>query len=138
MSTNIRLYLRTRQNPQYIFNGTHVRTIRLLAAVSFKEPDEWSRPNYAIVDTGSPTAILPKFIWKPIRIKEIISETTSLYGIGQGSMPARLARVEMAFLSTRKEIIELTVKAYFAENDSVPLLLGSKTRSPKLASFVIT
>jgi hypothetical protein len=37
---------------------------------------------------------------------------------------ARLAKIELAFLDTRKELVQLTIKAYLAENDSVPLLFG--------------
>jgi hypothetical protein len=47
-----------------------------------------------------------------------------LGGIGQGTVLARLAKIELAFLSTQKEIIERTIKAYLAEDDAVPLLLG--------------
>ena len=37
---------------------------------------------------------------------------------------ARLARVELALLGTRKEIMQLAIKAYLAEDDAVPLLFG--------------
>ena len=37
---------------------------------------------------------------------------------------ARLAKIKLAFLSTQKETVERTIKAYLAEDDSVPLLLG--------------
>lgn len=55
---------------------------------------------------------------------EILSDSITLKGIGTGAIMARLARVELALLGTRKEIMQLAIKAYLAEDDAVPLLFG--------------
>jgi hypothetical protein len=92
--------------------------------VSFKKTNGWSYIFYPIIDTGSPVTLLPKRVWQEISVFEVLSELVPLQGIGEGAIMARLAKIELALLGTRKEIVELTIKAYLAENDSVPLLFG--------------
>jgi hypothetical protein len=67
---------------------------------------------------------VPKYIWQTIQISQYLSGTVPLGGVGQGIVLARLAKIELAFLSTGKEIVERVIKAYLAEDDAVPLLLG--------------
>ncbi len=124
MSTKIHLDWRTSLDQMHLARGLQVRLIRLFARVSFKEPDGWSRPWLDIMDTGSPMTLLPKPVWETIHVASFLSEAVPLGGIGSGTVLARLAKVELAFLSTQKEIVERTIKAYLAEDDSVPLLLG--------------
>jgi predicted aspartyl protease len=124
MSTKIRLYWQTSYDSRHLADGIHVRNIRLYTQVSFRKPDGWSYPFIALIDTGSQVIVIPEYIWREIHINEYLSEKVELGGIGKGTLMARLARIEMAFLSTRKEVVELPVKAYLADNDSVPLLLG--------------
>jgi hypothetical protein len=76
------------------------------------------------MDIGSPLTLLPKPLWETIHVPKFLSEAVPLGGIGQGTVLARLAQIELAFLSTQKEIVERTIKAYLAEEDTVPLLLG--------------
>jgi predicted aspartyl protease len=124
MSTKIRLFWETNFDSIHLARGHHVRIIRLFVPVSFKESTVWSRPRYAIVDTGSPLTLLPKPIWETIQVAEFLSEAGPLGGVGHGTVLARLAKIKLAFLSTQKEIVERTIKVYLAEDDAVPLLLG--------------
>jgi hypothetical protein len=126
MSTKIRLDWRTSFDQKHLSRGLRVRVIRLFARVSFKEPDGWSRPWLAIMDIGSPLTLLPKPIWETIHVVNFLSEAVPLGGVGGGTVLASLAKIEIAFLSTQKEIVERTIKAYLAEDDSVPLLLGNE------------
>jgi hypothetical protein len=124
MFTKIRLYWKTAFDPAHLANGVHVRIIRLYVPVSFKETTEWSDPVNAIIDLGSPLTVLPKRIWQNMQNIQYLSGAVPLGGIGSGTVLARLAQIQLAFLSTQKEIVERTIKAYLAEDDSVPLLLG--------------
>lgn len=124
MSTKIRLHWQTDIDFQHQPQGQHVRIIRLIALVCFPEGNDWSHPYEVIVDTGSPLTLLPKMIWQNMNVHAFLSEAISLGGIGKGVVSARLAEINVAFLETRKEIVELKIKAYLAEHDAVPLLLG--------------
>ena len=124
MSTKIRLLWQTDWDSRHLQGGIHVRVVRLYAYVCFREFNGWSQPVKAIVDTGSPLTLLPRFIWQNVQVAEILSEPVSLGGIGDGRVMARLAKIELAFLDTRKELMQLTIKAYLAEGDAVPLLFG--------------
>mgnify|MGYP001612985943 CR=1 FL=1 len=124
MFTKVRLYWKTDLDPLHLVNGVHVRIIRLYVPVVFKEATGWSTPVNAIIDTGSPLTVSPKRIWQTIQINQHLSNVVSLGGIRKGIMLARLASIELAFLSTQKDFVERATKAYLAEDDSVPLLLG--------------
>ncbi len=124
MSTKIRLYWKTDLDRAHLANGVHVRIIRLYVPVSFRKTTEWSEPVNAIIDIGSPLTVLPRRVWQPMQNIQYLSNRVPLGGIGKGVVMARLAKIELAFLSTQKEIVERTIKAYLAEDDSVPLLLG--------------
>jgi hypothetical protein len=124
MSIKVRLYWKTKLNPLHLANGIHVRIIRLYVPVGFRETAGWSMPVNAIIDIGSPVTVLPRRIWQAMQNIQYLSGTVPLGGVGKGVVLARLAKIELAFLSTQKEIVELTIKAYLAEDDAVPLLLG--------------
>jgi len=124
VSTKIRLLWQTSFDPIHLAHGHHVKIIRLYSPICFKTPTGWSHAFNAIIDIGSPLTVLPKKIWQNIDILEILSEPVPLGGIGKGVLMARLARILFVFLDTRKEVVELTIKAYLADDDSVPLLLG--------------
>jgi hypothetical protein len=124
MSTKIRLHWRTIVDPKHLRDGIHLRIIRLFAPASFREAEGWSIPYNAIVDLGSPFTILPKTIWEKIPQVDFLSELVPLRGLGQGTLMARLAKIELTFLDTRKELVTLAIKAYLAEDDAVPLLFG--------------
>jgi hypothetical protein len=124
MSTKIRLLWETNIDAAHFVKGLHVRIIRLYAPVCFKEATGWSPPADIIVDLGSPLTVMPKSVWQAMESVEILSEPVALGGLGKGFIMARLAKIELAFLSTRKEIVELAIKAYLAEDDSAPPLLG--------------
>ena len=124
MFTKVRLYWKTDFDPAHLTNGIHVRIIRLYVPVSFRETTEWSDPVNAIIDIGSPLTVLPKRVWQTMQNVQYLSDIVPLGGIGKGVVMARLAKIELAFLSTKKEIVERTIKAYLAEDDAVPLLLG--------------
>jgi len=57
-------------------------------------------------------------------LKEKYPDQWILVYIGKGVLSARLARLELIMLGTRKELVQLTIKAYLAEDDAVPLLFG--------------
>ncbi|MDZ7289679.1 MAG: hypothetical protein ONB44_10845 [candidate division KSB1 bacterium] len=124
MSTKIRLYWRTGLDRRHLASGVHVRIIRLYVPVSFSEPTGWSRPYDAVIDTGSPLTVIPKNVWQTIQIVQHLSDLVPLGGVGKGVLWARLAKIELALLGTRKEMVQLAIKAYLAEDDTVPLLLG--------------
>lgn len=124
MSTKIRLFWRTGLDRRHLTNNVHVRIIRLYAPISFRELTGWSHPYDAVMDIGSPLTVVPKYIWQTIQILQNLSGLVPLGGIGKGVLLARLAKIEIALLGTRKEIVQLPIKAYLAEDDAVPILIG--------------
>lgn len=82
----------------------------------------------AIIDTGAHTSILPKSIWKSIKIKNIGSY--DIQGISSKTecrIPCDVGRIIAQFIdesgNTSKE---LEMKAFLALTDEVPLIIGFK------------
>jgi len=70
MSTKINLHFIDAVLSELSDDEEYILT-RLMGWIVFKTPRGWSTPMDAIIDTGAHTSILPKSIWKSIKIKKI-------------------------------------------------------------------
>jgi predicted aspartyl protease len=102
--------------------------VRLVAAVQFVRPDaSLSERHHAVVDTGAPWSVLPRYIWQPLKA-EIHTADTHFGGINKlkvCQIPAAAGMVRGRLLDAVGNATGVrTFPAYLAKSDGVPLILG--------------
>lgn len=99
--------------------------IRLLGVIEFKSHSGWSNPYNVIIDTGSPLSVFPSSIKE--KADTHFLHHTRISGIvpnANCSLPANLVKLTFR-LSDRNKVTEpMESKAYIAETDKIPLILG--------------
>jgi hypothetical protein len=99
--------------------------VRLLCDVRFQYPECLSDPYPAIIDTGAPISIIPRSLWehahirrlRPIRLQGLVARKECAVGVTAGILSAMLQ-------DTNGHHLRRTFRAYLAEHDEVPLILG--------------
>ena len=114
----------TRIDLDYLSAGIELQLIRLVAIIQFKAQDGWSDEFRAIIDTGSPLSVIPKFIWEEIEVKWLLPQRQQLVGIGASGVSGRLAEVRAIFSDEQKISPAISFKAHLLDDDTVPLLIG--------------
>ncbi len=121
---SIRLAFETRVDLDFLSHGISIRLVRLITSVQLKNQDGWTRKYTAIIDTGNPISVIPRFIWSNAFVKWLLPEPTKLYGIGSGSVSGRLAEIISVFVDEKGVSQPFTIKAHLLDDDSVPFLIG--------------
>lgn len=99
--------------------------MRLIAHVCFGTSTDWSPYRPGIIDTGAAVSLLPLQIWKDIEYDVIGTvRVGGIVGRDECRIPAQLARVTCALSDGSNVGGPLTIHAYLAESNEVPLLLG--------------
>ncbi len=127
MSTKIFLEFRTHIDLDFFALGIPVRLIRLLSDVQLKSINGWSKLHKAIIDTGNPISVIPYSIWQNMEKKILLSEPTSLYGIGSSKNSAitgRLGQLTIVFKDENHVSPPLKIKAHLLDNDLAPFIIG--------------
>ena len=99
--------------------------VRLLTVLQFRTPETWSDPQIAIVDTGAPISLVPPKIWKKCSIN-ILGET-ELRGVipkKECTMSVKVAKICLRLLDQEYVTGEIETKAYLAQTDNIPLVIG--------------
>ncbi len=99
--------------------------IRLLTVVQFATGETWSDPQIAIVDTGAPISLVPPKIWKKCSV-DILGET-ELRGVipkKECAMQVKVAKICLRLLDPEYVTEEIETKAYLAQTDNIPLVIG--------------
>ncbi len=105
--------------------GYPLAATRILAHVALQGASGWTRYRPGIVDTGAAVSLFPAQVWRDAEHRFI--GMVRIGGIVQRDecrVAARLAAVTCALSDGLDVIGPLTVHAYLAESDEVPLLLG--------------
>lgn len=126
MSIKIILTFQTKIDLDLLELGITLRLIRLIARVQFQTQTGWTREYRAILDTGSPTSIIPFTIWDEA-LTHILQDKIKLYGIGtkEGSyVSGKMGKVTLIFLDEKKKSDPLEIKAYLLDDDSIPFIIG--------------
>jgi len=120
----IKLQLETKINGRlFVESRITYRTTRLIALVSFHLPGgEWTKPGDAIIDTGSHTSVIPRYIWTNAHHHFISNEIEM--GIGGKIITGRLGWVTLRLHDEETISPPLNVKANLIDDDSMPLILG--------------
>jgi hypothetical protein len=102
--------------------------IRLIVGVEFVLPDGTltvSQP--AILDTGAPWCVLPRYVWRPLDM-EIHTAETRFGGLNKRKLcqiPAAAATVRGRLVDTAGQATRIyAFPAYLAKSDRVPLIVG--------------
>lgn len=133
----VNLVLKTLTSPELEQKVKGLEVIRLLASVQFKTPAGWSKPYDAIVDTGAPISLLPKFIWEKLaRVELADHEVFGIAGKPECSIPVKIGKVT-CFLEddAGHRTKEIEIYAYLAQTDEVSLILGFKELLAKLVLY---
>ena len=64
MSIKIDLEFENRLDSDLLSVGISIRLIRLIASLRLKTAEAWTDPYKAIIDTGSPITLIPKYVWE--------------------------------------------------------------------------
>lgn len=99
------------------------RVIRLIAMTSFRRSKgEWTEPEGAIFDTGSPVSLIPHNIWTNARYRFISDEVEM--GIAGQTVTGRLGWITLRLHDNEMISPPLRIKANLIFDDSLPLILG--------------
>lgn len=99
--------------------------IRLRASVRFQTATGWSDIYDAIVDTGAPISLIPKFIWEKTQRTELADHYAG--GVGGGRVPVKVAKVSCQLVDEfDHRTRELEIHAYLTKRGRVPLIVGFK------------
>lgn len=127
MSTKINLHFVDAVLSELSDDEEYILT-RLMGWIVFKTQRGWSTPMDAIIDTGAHTSILPKSIWKNIKVKKIGSY--DIQGISSKTecrIPCHVGQITSRFIDETGGISKkLEMKAFLAFTDEVPLIIGFK------------
>lgn len=124
MSTVIPLQFKSHYDSELLSEGIKFNLIRLLADIDFKTLNGWSPKYQAIVDTGSPANIIPKFIWSQAVNRLILAKKFSLGGIGEGKVDGYLGEVTVRVSHRKKSSPPLKLRAFLLETDATPFIMG--------------
>ena len=105
--------------------GIALPIIRLLSVIEFKSRGGWSRPNPAIIDTGSPVSVFPSSIQEQCQF-ELIHQTriSGLVPDEKCSLNAKLVKLTFRLCDKDKSTKPIESKAYIAATEKIPLILG--------------
>ena len=107
-----------------ISKGIELRLIRFLVSVRLQRDSGWTQSYKALVDTGSPVSVIPKFIWDNAVFDIISPSKVDLYGIGPIPVKGFLSEVTLVFADEQNISPAMGTKAYLLEDDSIPFLIG--------------
>ena len=105
--------------------GIVIPIIRLFSVVEFKDSSKWNGPYDAIIDTGSPLSVFPASIQEKCDAR--VLHKTKISGIVPDkscSLSAKLCLLTYRLSDKNSVTKPIESKAYIAESDNIPLILG--------------
>mgnify|MGYP002397160954 CR=1 FL=1 len=102
--------------------------LRILCDVRFKTPNSWTEAEYAILDTGAHTSLLPLSLWK-----ELDAQIVTDYFV-RGLVPKEECKIDVKVGWVKGKIVdkegnstpETRFRAFLALTDNIPLIVGFK------------
>ena len=102
--------------------------IRLKCGIQLKTKDGWTQPYSAIIDTGAHTSVIPLSIWKELACER--KGEYKMFGISKKeecSIPVDIGKITCIIIDEFGNCTkELTIYAFLAKTDKVPLIIGFK------------
>lgn len=122
---SIRLTLSVRRLPDVELFDQGFRLVRLLCILRFPSTQGLSGPYHAIVDTGAPTSIVPHSLWSQTSVRRL--KSFSLRGLvarEECAISVTAGILSAVLEDTAGHQLKRSFRAYLAQTDEVPLILG--------------
>jgi len=123
MSTRLALTVKRLPDIELIDHGFW--SLRLLCDLRFPSHAGLSDPYPAIVDTGAPTSIIPRSLWGRTTVRQL--KSFSLQGLvarKECAVSVTAGVISAVLQDSQGRQLKRTFRAYLAEHDEVPLILG--------------
>jgi hypothetical protein len=120
-----RVHLEVRRYPGLAQQGAFLSATRILCNVRFKVGTQYTDAEMGIVDTGSPTSLIPQRIWSNLPYTRIADN----YVVGVSTNPDCFERSIFGEVNCRLEdengiTPDFRLRADLVYNDDLPLVLG--------------
>ena len=122
---SIRLALTVKRLPdlELIDHGFWLQ--RVLCDLRFLSSDGLTDPYPAIVDTGAPTSIIPRSLWSRTTVRRLKSfPLQGLVARKECAVSVTAGIISAVLQDAHGRQLRRTSRAYLAEHDEVPLILG--------------
>ena len=122
---SIRLALTVKRLPdlELIDHGFWLQ--RVLCDLRFQLTAGLSDPYPAIIDTGAPTSIIPHSLWSQTRVRQLKSfPLQGLVARKECAVSVTAGILSAVLQDSRGHQLKRTFRAYLADQDEVPLILG--------------
>ena len=123
-TTKINLEIQTKIDLGLISEGIKLHLVRFLASVRLERDNGWTENYIAIMDTGNPVSIVPKFVWNNTKFKVISPKKADLYGIGPIPIKGVLGEIALVLEDEKSVSPAMNIKAYLLDDNKVPFLIG--------------
>ncbi|PIU64415.1 MAG: hypothetical protein COS84_08435 [Armatimonadetes bacterium CG07_land_8_20_14_0_80_40_9] len=127
MSIKILLNIDTRYDRELEAENIACKLVRIFGTIKFKTETGLSKEYKAIIDTGSPVSLIPKFIWQKTELEYLSDKEFSLGGISPKDAPlifAKIANIKFLFIDPKNISPLFVAKAYLLPTDHIPLIIG--------------
>ncbi len=121
----IALQVRRAPDLETLEHGHPFHLTRIFAGVRLQTASGWTEQHRAIIDTGSPYAVIPAPIWKSARSRPLFS--SEIRGIVPGTSAAVKASFRMVqgiLVDDRHTSVSLDIPALCPEISDLPFILG--------------
>lgn len=120
----IRLGFRTVVDREWLALGQTFLWVRLMAQAHFEREGGLALVENAILDTGSPMCIIPRFVWQQVRVRTTGQQSSMGAGLRGGEAEGELGFVSFRVGDSEHVSPRLTARALLLRDDSAPLILG--------------
>ena len=128
MSSKIKLFYETYNDPEISKFIENYNIIRLKGIIRFVQNENYSDPFKAILDTGAHISLIPQYMWKNLIIENLGKyEVRGISNKPECNIPSIIGRLEIIIQdrignSTKK----LKIHSCLALTNEIPLILGFK------------
>lgn len=124
----ISLHFDIKYDLELIERNITLPVIRLYGLLEFRHQNSWSDLYHAIIDTGSPVSIFPAYIQKECDTQ--LLHQTKISGLvpdEKCNLSAKLVNMTFRLRDKDRASKPIRSKAYLADTDKIPLILGFAT-----------
>lgn len=122
---SIKIPLGIAKSPDVELIDYNIIPLRIICKVKFEEKRNISPPIAAIIDTGAPLSVIPKWIWESVPHK--ILGPSHISGIVKGEIyriESQIGIITVIPIDIKGKDYQITLKADFSSTNDVPLILG--------------
>lgn len=123
MSTRLSLLVKRLPDVELIDHGFWL--LRVVCLIRFPLIQGLSGPYHAIIDTGAPNSIIPRSLWMQTHVRQLKSfPLQGLVARKECAISVTAGIIKAALEDRHGHQLMRTFRAYLAQTDEVPLILG--------------